>query len=76
MCPVGDPPRRGSSKGHAQPISGRAPPEGALDLKVREAGPPRVGVGTGGLVHTGVCAGNQGKEREPAFPEVSLERKG
>lgn len=62
MCPVGDPLGRGSSKGHAQPISGRAPPEGALDLKVLVAGPPRVGVGTGGLVHTGVSAENQRKE--------------
>lgn len=79
MCPVGDPllsRRAESRRGLAQPTSGRAPPEGALDLRVRGARPPWVGAGTGGLGHTGVCAGNHGKQREPAFPEVSLELKG
>lgn len=48
------------------------PPEGALDLRVRGAGRPRVGAGTGGPVRAaGVCAGHQGKAREPAFPEAS-----
>lgn len=51
------------------PTSGRAPPEGALDLRVSRTGRPRVGAGTGGLVHSGVCAGDHGKGRAPAFPK-------
>lgn len=68
--PLGESPLAScQQRGLLRPISGRAPPEGALDLRVR-AGQPRVGAGAGagagGLGSAGLCAGDHGKKGERA----------
>ena len=65
--PVGDSPPGGvSRRGLVRPISGQAPPEGALDLRV--SGDDRLAAvdgglpGKGGPVQASTRAGDQGRE--------------